>query len=324
MNFIKRSSHWHFTAIVPELLLLCVIISQGMELIRKPKWLRVKIPSGENYVKVKQTLGLEYLHTVCEEAKCPNIAECWGSGTATIMILGDICTRGCRFCAVTSGKPVFLDPEEPNRVAKAIKSWGLRYVVITAVCRDDLPDGGADHMAKTIKAVKLECPQTIVESLIPDFRGFDDSISKIIDSQPDVISHNIETVKRLTPKIRDARASYEQTLQILKRVKEIDSRVYTKSSIMLGLGENEEEVFQTIKDLRSVGVDILTMGQYLQPTQKHLPVVEYLPPQKFYDYKVNATQMGFLYVASGPLIRSSYRAAEFFLENAVLRNNGIR
>ncbi|MGI0089988.1 MAG: lipoyl synthase [Nitrosopumilaceae archaeon] len=291
-----------------------------MELIRKPDWIRVRAPSGDNYVKIKQTLGLQQLHTVCEEARCPNIAECWGSGTATIMIMGDTCTRGCRFCAVTSGKPVFLDAEEPMRVAEAIKEWGLRYVVITAVCRDDLDDGGAEHMAKTIKAVKMLCPQTIVEPLIPDFRGIEDSIKKIVNSQPEVISHNIETVARLTPKVRDARASYEQTLQVLKKIKDMDSRIYTKSSIMLGLGETEEEVIQTIKDLRSVGVDILTMGQYLQPTLKHLPVAEYVTPQKFNAYKENAKLMGFIYVAAGPLVRSSYRAGEFFLENVIRRN----
>lgn len=291
-----------------------------MELIRKPDWIRVRAPSGENYVKIKQTLGLQQLHTVCEEARCPNIAECWGSGTATIMIMGDICTRGCRFCAVTSGKPVFLDAEEPMRVARAIKEWRLRYVVITAVCRDDLDDGGAEHMAKTIKAVKTLCPQTIVEPLIPDFRGMEGSIKKIVNSQPEVISHNIETVARLTPKVRDAKASYEQTLQVLKKIKDMDSRIYTKSSIMLGLGETEEEVIQTIKDLRSVGVDILTMGQYLQPTLKHLPVVEYVTPQKFSTYKENAKLMGFNYVAAGPLVRSSYKAGELFLENVIRHN----
>lgn len=284
---------------------------------KKPDWIRVRAPSGENYVKVKQTLAQQNLHTVCEEARCPNIAECWGSGTATIMIMGDTCTRGCRFCAVTSGKPLFLDVEEPSRVSKAIKEWGLRYVVITAVCRDDLEDGGAEHIAKTIKAIKKTCPQTIVEPLIPDFGGNEHSIKKIIDSEPEIISHNIETVSRLTPKVRDARATYTQTLQVLKKIKDINSKIYTKSSIMLGLGETEEEIIKTMKDLRSSEVDILTMGQYLQPTLKHLPVVEYVTPQKFYMYKENAKQMGFTYVVSGPLVRSSYRAAEFFLENVV-------
>jgi lipoic acid synthetase len=286
-----------------------------MELIKKPVWLRVRPPAGENYTNVKQSLRLLNLHTVCEEARCPNISECWGTGTATIMIMGDICTRGCRFCAVNSGKPFLLDAGEPKRVAKAIKEWGLRYVVITSVCRDDLEDGGAEHIAKTIKAIKLLCPTIIVESLIPDFRGDDGSIKKIVKSKPEVISHNIETVPRLTPKVRDARASYEQSLLVLKKIKDINSLIYTKSSIMLGLGESEEEVIQTIKDLRSVGVSILTIGQYLQPTPKHLPLIEFIAPEKFNWFREIAERKGFVYVASGPLVRSSYRAGEFFLEN---------
>jgi lipoic acid synthetase len=284
-----------------------------MELIRKPVWLRVRAPAGENYTKVKQSLRSLNLHTVCEEARCPNISECWGTGTATIMIMGDICSRGCRFCAINSGKPVLLDAGEPERVAKAIKEWRLRYVVITSVCRDDLEDGGAEHIAKTIKAIKLLCPTIIVESLIPDFRGDDGSIKKIVKSKPEVISHNIETVPRLTPKVRDARASYEQSLLVLKKIKDINSLIYTKSSIMLGLGESEEEVIQTIKDLRSVGVSVLTIGQYLQPTPKHLPVIEFITPEKFNWFREIAEQIGFVYVASGPLIRSSYRAGEVFL-----------
>jgi lipoic acid synthetase len=285
-----------------------------MELIRKPVWLRVRAPAGENYTKVKQSLRSLNLHTVCEEARCPNISECWGIGTATIMIMGDICSRGCRFCAINSGKPVLLDAGEPERVAKAIKEWRLRYVVITSVCRDDLEDGGAEHIAKTIKAIKLLCPTIIVESLIPDFRGDDGSIKKIVKSKPEVISHNIETVPRLTPKVRDARASYEQSLLVLKKIKDINSLIYTKSSIMLGLGESEEEVIQTIKDLRSVGVSILTIGQYLQPTPKHLPLIEFIAPEKFNWFREIAERIGFVYVASGPLVRSSYRAGEFFLE----------
>ena len=285
-----------------------------MELIKKPVWLRVRPPAGENYTNVKQSLRLLNLNTVCEEARCPNISECWGTGTATIMIMGDICTRGCRFCAVNSGKPFLLDAGEPERVAKAIKEWGLRYVVITSVCRDDLEDGGAEHIAKTIKAIKLLCPTTIVESLIPDFRGDESSIEEIIKSEPKVISHNIETVQRLTPKVRDARASYEQSLLVLEKIKDINSMIYTKSAIMLGLGEAEDEVIQTMKDLKSVGVSILTIGQYLQPTPKHLPVTEFITPEKFNWFREIAKQIGFVYVASGPLIRSSYRAGEFFLE----------
>ncbi|HZA61536.1 MAG TPA: lipoyl synthase [Nitrososphaeraceae archaeon] len=293
---------------------MCLVKRIKMELIKKPAWLRVRAPAGENYTKVKQSLRSLNLHTVCEEARCPNISECWEAGTATIMIMGDICSRGCRFCAVNSGKPVLLDTGEPERVAKAIKEWGLRYVVITSVCRDDLEDGGAEHIAKTIKAIKLLCPTIIVESLIPDFRGDDGSIIKIVKSEPEVISHNIETVLRLTPKVRDARASYEQSLSVLKKIKDINSLIYTKSSIMLGLGESEEEVIQTIVDLRSVGVSILTIGQYLQPTPKHLPLIEFISPEKFNWFREIAERMGFVYVASGPLVRSSYRAGEFFLE----------
>jgi lipoic acid synthetase len=285
-----------------------------MELIRKPDWTRIRIPSGDNYLKIKRILDLTNLHTVCEEANCPNIAECWGTGTATIMIMGDTCTRGCRFCSVNSGKPMFLDPEEPRKVAKAVKEWGLRYVVITAVCRDDLDDGGAEHMARTIKEVRTECPQTIVEPLIPDYQGSEYSIRKIINSQPQVISHNVETVRRLTPKVRDARASYEQTLNVLKMIKTIDSRIYTKSSIMVGLGEREIEVIQTMQDLKKVGVDILTIGHYLQPTVRHLPVVEYVAPEKFRWYKKYAEKMEFSYVVTGPLVRSSYKAGELFIE----------
>jgi lipoic acid synthetase len=288
-----------------------------MKLISKPVWLRVRAPSGENYTNVKQTLRSLGLHTVCEEARCPNVGECWTTGTATIMIMGNICSRACRFCAINTGKPILLDAEEPERVAKAIKQWGLRYVVITSVCRDDLKDGGAEHIAKTIKAIKILCPKIIVESLIPDFRGDEDSIKRVVESKPGVISHNIETVIRLTPKVRDARASYEQSLLILKKIKSIDSMIYTKSSIMLGLGEKEEEIIDTISDLRSVGVNILTIGQYLQPTPKYLPVIEYITPEKFNWLRETAEQMGFLYVASGPLVRSSYRAGEFFVEKIV-------
>lgn len=292
-----------------------------MELIRKPVWLRVRAPSGEKYTKVKQSLRSLDLHTVCEEARCPNISECWGTGTATIMIMGDICSRGCRFCAVNSGRPVLLDADEPERVAKAIKEWKLSYVVITSVCRDDLKDGGAEHIAKTIKATKDLCPKTIVEPLIPDFRGNEDSIKIVVESKPEVISHNIETVSRLTSKVRDARASYEQSLRVLKKIKDMDSLIYTKSSIMLGLGENEEEIIQAIKDLRSVGVNILTLGQYLQPNPKYLPVVEYITPEKFNWLREIGESMGFAYVASGPLVRSSYRAAEFFVEKIASRES---
>jgi lipoic acid synthetase len=294
-----------------------------VKLIRKPTWLRVSVPSGDNYIKVKKSLRSQDLHTVCEEARCPNISECWGTGTATIMIMGNICSRGCRFCAVNSGKPFLLDADEPKRVANAIKEWELKYVVITSVCRDDLKDGGAEHIAKTIKAIKVLCPKIIVESLIPDFKGNEISIKSVIESKPQVISHNIETVLRLTSKIRDARASYEQSLLVLKKIKEADSTIYTKSSIMLGLGENEQEIIQTMKDLRSVGVNILTMGQYLQPNPKYLPVVEYVSPERFDWFREVAEQMGFAYVASGPLVRSSYKAGEFFLQKILATDEGV-
>jgi lipoic acid synthetase len=274
-------------------------------------------PGGETYSRVKHSLRSRNLHTVCEEARCPNLSECWGTGTATIMIMGDICTRGCGFCAVNSGKPALLDQGEPIRVAEAIKEWGLSYVVITSVCRDDLEDGGAEHIAKTITTIKTLCPITIVESLIPDFKGNIESIKKIVLSGPQVISHNIETVNRLCSKIRDRRASYGQSLRVLKTCKILNPLVYTKSSIMLGLGETEEEVIQTFKDLREEGADILTMGQYLQPTSRHLPVVEYISPKRFEEFKEIAETMGFIYVASGPLVRSSYRAGEFFMAKIV-------
>jgi lipoic acid synthetase len=286
----------------------------GSQLIRRPVWLRVRPPGGENYTKVKYSLKSRGLHTVCEEARCPNISECWGGGTATIMIMGNTCTRGCRFCAVNSGKPNLLDPLESEKVAIAVKEWGLGYVVITSVCRDDLEDGGAGHMANTIKAIKSLCPTLKVESLIPDFRGNVDSIRKIVESGPEVLSHNIETVRRLSPKIRDVRASYDQSLSVLRKCREIEPDIYTKSSIMLGLGESEEEIIDTLTDLRSVGVDIITMGQYLQPSLQHLPVRDYLSLERFSSLKEIAERMGFDYVSSGPLVRSSYRAGEFYIE----------
>jgi lipoic acid synthetase len=284
---------------------------------QKPEWLRIRLPSGKNYVNIRQTVASLRLHTVCEEARCPNIGECWGGGTATIMIMGDVCTRGCRFCSVGSGRPLYLDPDEPERVAKAIKEWGLRYVVITSVCRDDLPDGGANHIAKTIKAVKVQCPETIIEPLIPDFHGNRYAIENVTNAGPEVISHNIETVARLSPLIRDARATYEQSLHVLKIIKDIDYKIYTKSSIMLGLGEMEEEVMEAAKDLRSAGVDVVSIGQYLQPTSRHLPVKEYIAPEKFDSYKKSIEKMGFAYTLAGPFVRSSYKAGEFFIKNLV-------
>jgi lipoic acid synthetase len=290
---------------------------------RKPEWLRIRLPSGENYVKVKQTIASLGLHTVCEEARCPNIGECWGGGTATIMIMGDICTRGCRFCSVASGRPLYLDSEEPEKVAKAVKEWGLRYVVITSVCRDDLHDGGADHMAKTVRAIKVQCPETMVEPLIPDFHGSRHAIKNVADARPEVISHNIETVARLSRLVRDRRATYDQSLRVLKMIKDIDSKIYTKSSIMLGLGEEEEEVMQVGKDLRSVGVDIVSIGQYLQPSTRHLPVKEYITPEKFDSYRKSIEKMGFAYVVAGPFVRSSYKAGELFIKHMVHRQKQL-
>jgi lipoic acid synthetase len=285
-----------------------------LELVRKPQWIRLKAPSGKNYTDVKQTLRSLELHTVCEEARCPNISECWGMRTATIMIMGKTCSRGCRFCSVNSGKPGLLDSQEPENVAIAIREWQLRYVVLTSVCRDDLGDGGANHIAKTIGAIHDKCPKTIVEALVPDFGGNEESIDKVVRASPKVISHNIETVARLSPNIRDSRASYDQSLMVLQKIRNLNPMIYTKSSLMLGLGETEQEVIKTMKDLRSKGVSIITMGQYLQPSSRHLPVVQYVTPERFDWFAKVARQIGFSYVASGPMVRSSYKAGEFFLQ----------
>jgi len=282
---------------------------ESMSLIR-PSWLKMKIPSGENYLKVRKTLQKYNLHTVCEEASCPNVSECWGVGTATIMIMGDVCSRGCKFCNVETGKPFELDSEEPQHVAKAIKEWNLRYVVITSVCRDDLPDEGSEHFARTIQCIKSECPNTVVESLIPDFSGNEKFIETIVQAKPNVIGHNVETVKRLSPSIRDLRANYKQSLKVLKYVKELDSSIFTKSSLMLGLGESEEEILQTAQELRDVDVDFITLGQYLQPSLSHLSVKEFVTPEKFYQLKLDLKKLGFLHVESGPFVRSSFRASD--------------
>lgn len=276
----------------------------------KPSWLKMQIPSGENYVKIKKTLQNSSLHTVCEEASCPNVSECWAAGTATIMIMGDTCSRGCRFCNVSSGMPLPLDNQEPDRVADVLRQWNLRYVVVTSVCRDDLDDEGSAHFAKTIAKIKTKCPETMVESLIPDFSGNDEFLKKIINAKPDVISHNLETVKRLSQTVRDQKADYDQSLQVLHSIKKFNDSIMTKSSIMLGFGETEDEIFQTAKDLRNVGVDFFTLGQYLQPSLKHLPVKEFVPPNKFNYYKHSLTKMGFLHVEAGPLVRSSFRASD--------------
>ncbi|HJJ22425.1 MAG TPA: lipoyl synthase [Nitrosopumilus sp.] len=290
-----------------------------MSLIR-PSWLKMKIPSGDNYVKVRKTIQKYNLHTVCEEASCPNVAECWGVGTATIMIMGDVCSRGCKFCNVETGKPFELDSEEPKNVAQAIKDWNLRYVVITSVCRDDLLDEGSEHFARTIQCIKSECPNIVVESLIPDFSGNEKFIETIVKAKPNVIGHNVETVKRLSPHVRDPRANYKQSLNVLKYVKELDSGIFTKSSLMLGLGESEEEILQTAQELRDVNVDMITLGQYLQPSQSHLPVKEFVTPEKFYQLKIDLKKLGFLHVESGPFVRSSFRASDVI--DLITKNSG--
>ncbi len=282
---------------------------------RKPQWLKIKFRIGEKFGDVKSVLRENGLYTVCEEARCPNLNECWGHGTATIMILGDVCTRGCRFCAVKSGNPGGrVDRDEPVKVAKAISKLNLRYVVLTMVDRDDLPDGGASHVSKTVFWIKTLSPDVKVEALVGDFRGDKESIYVVVNSPLDVFAHNVETVRRLTPVVRDRRASYEQSLFVLEYAKNLRPEVYTKSSIMVGLGEREEEVIETLNDLRKVGVDIITIGQYLQPTPKHLPVKEYVHPVKFKMYRDIALNMGFKEVFAGPLVRSSYRADRVFFE----------
>jgi lipoic acid synthetase len=280
---------------------------------RHPDWIRVRAPFGEEYTRLKGLVRTLDLHTVCEEAMCPNLGECWGAGTLTIMILGDTCTRACRFCAVTTGNPRgIVDVDEPRRVAEAIAALDLNYVVITSVDRDDLPDGGAGVFAQAVREIRERTPRTIVEVLTPDFRGERRLMQKIVDAKPQVIAQNIETVKRLTYTVRDRRAGYEQTLNILRAVKEIDSTRKTKSSILLGFGETTAEVLETMRDLREHQVDLLSIGQYLRPTDKrrHYPLVEYIHPDVFTMFKEEGMKMGFTYIASGPLVRSSYKAYE--------------
>lgn len=287
----------------------------------KPDWLKIRLPSGtgiQKFASVKQTIKGFGLTTVCEEARCPNISECWSGGTATFMVLGDTCTRGCRFCHVkTSRYGQNVDVFESFKLGQAVKSFGLKYVVITSVDRDDLPDQGAMHFAACIKEVKKQNPQTLIEVLIPDFRASTKCLDTIIDAQPEVIAHNIETVKRLQAVVRDRHANYDQSLFVLDYVKKKSPDTITKSSIMVGLSETDQEVLQAMDDLRAIGVDCLTIGQYLQPSQKHLKVTEFVPPEKFELFKQKGMEKGFLYVASGPFVRSSYRAGEFFIENVV-------
>ncbi len=280
----------------------------------KPSWLKVKAPGGENYRKLKQTLrGLD-LYTVCEEARCPNVGECWSAGTATVMLLGHTCTRGCRFCAVTTGNPRgAVDPREPEHVARAIAGVGLRYVVLTMVDRDDLLDGGADHVGRTVIALKRHQPDLLVETLVGDFRGRIEDVEVLQAAGPDVFAHNIEVVRRLTPIIRDQRCDYDLSLDVLRRAKELAPERMTKSSIMVGIGETDAEVFDTLRDLKAAQVDVVTLGQYLRPTPKHAAVDRFVTPEQFEEYRRVGVEMGFAYVASGPLVRSSYHAAEAFM-----------
>ncbi len=272
---------------------------------KKPKWLRVKLPTGEEYRKVRNVVSEHKLHTICESGNCPNMGECWGEGTATFMILGNICTRSCGFCAVATGRPDAVDPLEPGRVAQSVKLMKVKHAVLTSVDRDDLKDGGSEIWVATVKAVRRHSPGTTMETLIPDFQGKWENLQRIIDVAPEIVSHNLETVRRLTRQVR-IQAKYDRSLEALRRLKEGGMRV--KSGIMLGLGETEEEVLETMQDLRDNGVDILTLGQYLQPTPKHLPVAEFITPEKFEEYKEIGLKMGFRYVESGPLVRSSYHA----------------
>lgn len=280
----------------------------------KPKWLKVKLPTGDVYRRVRGVLNSFGLHTVCQEALCPNLGECWGSGTATIMLLGEVCTRGCRFCGVETGNPRgSLDGSEPDRVAQAVSELGLSYVVLTSVDRDELPDGGASHFARTVRAIKAHDSSAGIEVLIPDFSGDREALKEVVGSGADVLAHNLETVERLTPRVRDRRCSYQLSLGVLKTVKELDCVPYTKSSLLLGLGEEEAEVVKAMEDLGEAGVDVLTLGQYLQPTRKHLSVAQYVPPEQFNRYREIGLGMGFREVLSGPLVRSSYKAEETFL-----------
>lgn len=278
---------------------------------RLPEWLRIRLPTSDTYAQTRSLLKELNLHTVCESARCPNHWECWSKGTATFMIGGDRCTRACGFCAVSTAKPLPLDPDEPARVGEATRRMRLRHVVITAVARDDVKDGGAEHFARTIRAVRALNPRTVIEVLTPDFNSRDESIAAVLAASPDIFNHNLETVRRLTPSVR-SRATYDRSLEVLQKVKaRAGAAMFTKSGLMLGLGEEEAEVLQAMADLREVGCDILTLGQYLQPTMHHLPVVSFVRPEKFDELGRRAKEMGFIHVASGAMVRSSYHADEF-------------
>lgn len=288
-----------------------MISSQG-----KPEWLKIRPPTTEKFSGIRETLRRHNLHTVCEESHCPNIPECWSGGTATFMVMGDTCTRGCRFCEVkSSGSPLPLDPFEPENLAHAVAEMGLDYVVVTSVDRDDLPDQGSGHFAECIRAIKRHDSNILVEVLIPDFRGDFECLGKVADAKPEVIAHNVETVPRLQSVVRDRRANYKQSLSVLRNVKRINSEIFTKSSLIVGFGETDREVIHVMKDLRVIDVDFLTIGQYLRPSDWHLPVAEYVPPEKFEFFKMIGEDLGFKYIAAGPFVRSSYRAGELFVKS---------
>lgn len=290
---------------------------------RLPPWLKTPIPDSKNYQRLKKDLRGLNLHTVCEEARCPNISDCWGGGdkaaaTATIMLMGDTCTRGCSFCSVkTSRRPAALDPHEPENTAEAISRWGLGYVVLTSVDRDDLADGGARHFAETVRKIKSKAPSTLVECLTGDYRGDLDMVALVANSGLDVYAHNIETVEALTPRVRDRRATFKQSIAVLEAAKKANPEVITKSSLMLGLGETEEQLEHALAQLRAVDVDVVTFGQYMRPTKRHMAVHEYVHPKWFEHWQRRAEELGFLYCASGPLVRSSYKAGEAFIENVL-------
>ncbi len=285
---------------------------------QKPKWLRAKMPSGKGYSNTRNIVHEHRLSTVCEESMCPNIGECWNAGTATIMVLGSVCTRACRFCAVDTGNPKgWLDPEEPKNAARAVNLMGLQYVVITSVDRDDLDDGGASHYAQCVREIKRLNPETAVEALTPDFDGVHEHVELVVDSGLEVFAQNVETVRRLTHPVRDPRASYEQTIDVLRHAKAHRPDVLTKTSLMLGLGETDAEILKTMDDLRDANVDILTLGQYLRPTPNHLPVERYVTPEQFDTYRREGLERGFVEVVAGPMVRSSYRAEQVLQKNNV-------
>jgi lipoic acid synthetase len=301
----------------------CAKIDPSLHQAKKPDWIKVRLPSNPLFFSTKALISDLRLHTVCEEAQCPNRWECWSAGTATFMIAGERCTRACGFCAVTTAKPFALEDDEPERVATAVERMRLKHVVVTAVARDDLKDGGARHFARTIEAIRKVSPEIVIEVLVPDFHAYEECLHIVAEARPHIFNHNVETVERLTPVVR-SRAKYRVSLKVLRRMSEIAQEIVTKSGIMLGLGEQEAEIFQTMDDLREAGVQVLTMGQYLRPTAQHLPVVEYVHPDTFRLYKEIAEKKGFEHVASGPLVRSSYHAADFNPIPAAGRANGGR